>query len=162
MRRRWGQAAALRFLLPVGAAFALTVLLKIIFRLIGVSFAGTAFELTTGAPSGHVEMTVAVYCSLALVLWQGWRGPIPLFAAALAAAVLVGVAITRVTLHAHTPGDVVLGFAIGGMCAATIARGAIAPPNAPPRQAIELLVLLFITVAIMQLSGLRIDSARFI
>jgi membrane-associated phospholipid phosphatase len=159
---RGGRGTAWRFLKPVGVMFALTVGLKLLFRLLGGGFAGTPFALSAGAPSGHVEMTAAVYGGVALVLLRRCRAPICLLAAAPAAIILVGVAVTRVSLHAHTPADVAVGLVIGSICALWVAHGVAMPPDASRRYVTELLALLVVVVVLMQLSGLRVDSARFI
>jgi len=159
---RGGPAAAWRFIGPVAVMFVLMVGLKVLFRLAGGEFVGTPFALSAGAPSGHAEMTAAVYGGLTLALLRRCRGPLCLLAAALTAILLVGVAVTRVTLRAHTPADVAVGLLIGGACAVWIARGLELPRAAPRRYAAELVALLVVVMALMQLSGVRIDSAMFI
>jgi hypothetical protein len=138
LARRWGSGTARRFLVPVAVTFVATVGLKLVSHSVGASFVGTPFALSTGAPSGHIEMTTAVYGGLALVLLRRFCEPVGLLAAVLAAITLVGVAVTRVTLHAHTPADVAAGLVIGSIGAIWVARGVVAPPDAPRRHAAEL------------------------
>jgi membrane-associated phospholipid phosphatase len=162
LRRRWGAAAAWNFIFPVALGFAATVALKFVSRWLGGSFGGTAFALSSGAPSGHVEMISAAYGGLAVALLRQSRQPLSLLAGAAVVLLLTGVAITRVTLHAHTPGDVAMGLAIGGAAAVAVARGVTAPAEPSSRQVAELVGLLVCVTLAMQLSGLRIDSGKII
>lgn len=74
------------------------------------------------SPSGHASMSTLVYGSLALIvgaeaaLWQRFA------AAGLGAAAVIGIALSRVALGAHSVGEVVLGLAIGGGALAIFAR----------------------------------------
>lgn len=73
-------------------------------------------------PSGHSMVAFALYGYLAYLTWRGGHGPwrrLPLVAAFLALAVLVGV--SRIYLGVHYPSDVLAGFAAGGAWATTCA-----------------------------------------
>jgi len=83
------------------------------------------------SPSGHASMSTLVYGSLALILgaeaapWQRFA------AAALGAAAIIGIALSRVTLGAHSVAEVAIGLAIGAGVLALFARRYLeAPPAA--------------------------------
>jgi membrane-associated phospholipid phosphatase len=83
------------------------------------------------SPSGHASMSTLVYGSLALIVgaeaapWQRFA------TATIGAAAIIGIALSRVTLGAHSVGEVVLGLAIGGCALALFARRYLeAPPAA--------------------------------
>lgn len=162
LSHRRGPAAAWRFLWPVATVFALTILLKMVSRDMGGSFAGTPFMLSEGAPSGHVGMSTVVYGGVTLMLLRRGVEPIGVLACLLTAMTLTGIAITRVTLHAHTPADVAAGFVLGGVCAVWAARQAEVPAREPVHRVAELVLLLVVVVALMEFSGLRFDSAAVI
>ncbi len=160
--RRWDTATALRFLFAFVATFVAISGLKVASRWTGGGFAGTPFELSTGAPSGHMAMTTLVYGGMAVLLLRLRRSRISLVAAAFSIFTLIGVAVTRVILQAHTPADVAVGFAVGCVSAAWVCRGAASSSNRPVQHTIELLAALAVTVLLMHLSGFRLDSAKFI
>ena len=83
------------------------------------------------SPSGHTSMSTLVYGSLALIIgaeaapWQRFA------AAALGAAAIIGIALSRVTLGAHSVAEVAIGLAIGAGVLALFARRYLeAPPAA--------------------------------
>jgi len=79
-------------------------------------------SLSQGAPSGHAAFATIVYGSLAAVLVVLDGRPVARLAAVLCAAVIAIVAVTRVTLIMHTAGDVIAGFAVGGIGVFVFAR----------------------------------------
>jgi membrane-associated phospholipid phosphatase len=100
---------ALAWVLAIGGCAAAIGALKL---LLGACGSSSAFgEIVS--PSGHTAMSTAVYGSLALLI--GARMP-PLTRAAIiagAALAIVGIGLSRVAIHDHTPAEVALGFAIG-------------------------------------------------
>ncbi len=106
-----GSVRLLRAWLLVVAASGITVaLLKI-----GFSDCAAAGPLGRPfSPSGHTAMSTLVYGGLALLASAG-RPAIVRVAALIPALVLaLGIGVSRIVVHAHTPAEVVAGFAIGG------------------------------------------------
>jgi membrane-associated phospholipid phosphatase len=157
--QRRGVWAAIRFQWPILVTFCMIVCLKEVSRSIGGGLEGTPFELSTGAPSGHIGMATVVYGGVALMLLRRGVEPIGLLAAVLAVMALIGIAVTRVILHAHTPADVAVGFVIGGACAIWASRGSEVPLQEPVRYVAELVLLVIGAVTVMHVSGFRFDSA---
>jgi len=93
-----------------------TALLKIYFGTC------TAPLESLNSPSGHASMSTLVYGSLALIVgaeaapWQRFA------AAALGAAAIVGIALSRIVLGAHSMAEVALGLVIGAVALALFAR----------------------------------------
>ena len=155
---RQGLAAAVRFAWPVLTTFALTVGLKIMSRAHGGCFAGTPFQLSTAAPSGHVSMSTVVFGGVALLLWRGRGERLGLLAGVLAGATLLSVAVTRVLLRVHTPADVLTGLLLGGACAIWVERAAALPTLQPVRRRAELLALVVAVAILVHLSPYRFYS----
>ena len=112
----WGghRAAALRFAVAVASLMAATVALKV-----GFYATGGDATLDILSPSGHAGFSVTVYTCCAAVLAKQLR---PLGAIAVVAAVvalLVTILVSRIVLGAHTPAEVVMGCAVGLLCAST-------------------------------------------
>jgi membrane-associated phospholipid phosphatase len=155
-----GLRAAIRYQWPVAACFIVTVMLKMASREAGGVLQDTPLELSAGAPSGHMAMSTVVYGGVALMLLRRGPEPINLLTALLVIATLAGVAITRVTLHTHTPADVAAGLLIGGVCAVWVGQVAEAPMRETVRDVAQLVMLLVGIVLLMQLSGFRFDSSE--
>jgi membrane-associated phospholipid phosphatase len=160
LARHRGLRAALRYQWPVAACFALTVALKLVSRDACGCLQGTLLELSTGAPSGHMAMSTVVYGGVALMLLRRGPEPINLLTALLVVSALIGVAVTRVALHAHTPADVAAGLLIGGACAVWAGRVAEVPARETVRDVAQLVFLVVGIVLLMHISGLRFDSAE--
>lgn len=159
---RWGLAAAWRFAWPVAFVFAATVVLKMVSRSIGSSVPLGAFALSRGAPSGHMAMATIVFGGPTLMLLRRGLQPAALLIAMFTGAILVGIAVTRVTLHTHTPADVVAGLLLGGLAAIWLVRWLPVPPWVGRREIAELLALGVGVAVLMHLSGYRFDSTTFI
>ncbi|MFD2234252.1 phosphatase PAP2 family protein, partial [Phaeospirillum tilakii] len=107
----WGGGGriALALLLPVAGCGGGVAGLKLLFGACGGAVAG----LAQASPSGHVAMSLAAYGGLALLLARG-ETPARRGMAAAAAALLVGlIALSRVRLGAHSPGEVLAGLGPG-------------------------------------------------
>ena len=156
--RRRGLAAAFQYQWPVIATFIVTVALKIVSRRVGGAFQGMPFELSGGAPSGHMAMSTVIYGGMALMLLRRGVEPLGLLTALVTSIGLIGVGVTRVVLHTHTPGDVVAGFLIGGAGALWAGRVAAVPAREPMRHVAEILVGVTLMVLLLHLSGFRLDS----
>ena len=157
-----GLRAAIRYQWPVAVCFVLTVALKMVSRATGGSLQGTPFELSTGAPSGHMSMSTVVYGGVALMLLRRGPEPVSLLTFLLVVMTLTGVAVTRVTLHAHTLADVAAGLLIGGACAIWAGQVAEVPAHETARDVAQLVILVVGIVLLMHLSGFRFDSAAIL
>jgi membrane-associated phospholipid phosphatase len=99
-------------------AFALcaTTGMKMISARIGLPPSEAApFQLSSGAPSGHVALSVVVYGSAAYLCGKAARGWEARLVQAACLLVIGAVAVTRVTLHTHTIADVLAGALVGGL-----------------------------------------------
>ena len=99
---------ALLWLVCVGAVTVTTALLK-------AWFAGCHYDPgMVHSPSGHTSFSVIAYGGVATVLAAPAARPQKLWIAVLWALWVLGIGISRVVLHAHTPQEVLAGYAIGG------------------------------------------------
>ena len=102
------------------AAYALTFCVTAGLKMVSANVARSpweteAFGLSSGAPSGHVAMTMVAYGAAAYFCGKAARGWEALLGQAACLLVIVAVAVTRVTLHDHTIGDVIAGVTVGGL-----------------------------------------------
>ncbi len=141
------------------ATFISTFALKLVSAHFGPHFRHTPFELTHAAPSGHASMAMVVYGGIALVCWRGAERRVGMAAALLALTVIACVAITRVTLHAHSPADVASGLLVGAVCLLLCRR-----ENDRVAKGANLALLIVVALAALALhaSGMRISSDQFI
>jgi membrane-associated phospholipid phosphatase len=79
---------------------------------IGFLTCGHAWGASIRSPSGHASMSMIVYGALALVVAAQTALPRTVIFAS-AALWICAIALTRTTLHAHTPTEVALGLAVG-------------------------------------------------
>jgi membrane-associated phospholipid phosphatase len=111
-----GRRVAMTWLWAVLVAGGATALLKIWLS----ACAAPAGELES--PSGHTSMSTLVYGGLALMVTveaESWPG---LVTGAAGAALVMSIALSRVTLGAHSVIEVVVGLIIGGAALALFAR----------------------------------------
>ena len=106
--------AAAAWVLPLGLAVAITTASKIAFLGFGLGIASLDF---TGF-SGHSMFAAAVYPMLAWSLLGRSRPRLRAAAIALAYAFAALVAVSRVRVDAHSPSEIVLGFALGVLASA--------------------------------------------
>jgi undecaprenyl-diphosphatase len=98
--------------IALAACAVATIAAKLVFHACGASLS----DLDLLSPSGHASLAGVFYGSLAIVVGAGrprWQK------AALAAAVIAllgAIGLSRVVTGAHSPEEVVLGLAIGGLC----------------------------------------------
>jgi undecaprenyl-diphosphatase len=156
LRHRLHRTAA-ALALGAAASVALDIVLRRIAKAQNGFFHGTAWHLTTGAPSGHACVSMVVYGSIGALFVRHAIGATRLLAASLAFAVILAVDITRITLGYHSPADVCTGATLGAVFVLAIHRASDHPPAPWPPMA-NLLAALLIAGALMQLSGLRFDS----
>jgi membrane-associated phospholipid phosphatase len=139
------------------SAVAADILLRMVSKRVGGAFFGAPWHLTTGAPSGHACVSAVVYGSIGMLFALRGRGVARWAGVLLAFGVVVGVAVTRVTLGFHSPADVVTGLMLGGGFAVLTGVSARASPaDWPPM--LTLLMGLAGVAALMQITGLRFDS----
>ena len=121
------QRLALGWVLTIGGCAAGIAVLKLIFGACG-SLVPIA---SITSPSGHTAMSAAVYGSLALLI--GGRLQLSGRAALniVAWLAIVGIALSRVVLHEHTPAEVLVGLIVGGGAIA-ISRPIIGREEPPP------------------------------
>ena len=78
------------------------------------------------SPSGHASMSTLVYGSLALIVGAETLAWQRIAIAAFATAMVVGIALSRVIVGAHTTIEVVIGLVIGGVALGVFARSYLA------------------------------------
>lgn len=140
-------------------AVAATVVLKEVSRTLGGTFFGTPLYLSTGAPSGHVVISLVSYGALGVLFAVGSRGALRVTVVALASLLVAAVAVTRVTLHAHTPADVAAGLIVGGVFTGLTALAARRNPDRWPAMT-SLLITAVVLLLVLQVSGLRFNSTQ--
>jgi membrane-associated phospholipid phosphatase len=101
--------AAIAFAISLAAGSAAIGALKLALQSCGHRL----LETTVTDPSGHVAMSTLIYGALALLLGSAlagaWRA-----ALYLGFTLLIGaIALSRLVLHAHNPGEVLVGLAVG-------------------------------------------------
>jgi membrane-associated phospholipid phosphatase len=102
---------AIAVFLCVGA----TAALKIVFW-------GCAPVSDLHSPSGHASFSTLVYGATGLIVAAEGGRRWPQVATALSAALILGIALSRLLLGDHTVPEVVLGWVIGGACLAAFGR----------------------------------------
>lgn len=142
-----------------GCAIAADIVLKEVSKTLGGEFFGTPFQLSTGAPSGHAVMSMVTYGGVAVLFAVGSAGMLRIAAIGLALVLIAAVAVTRVTLHAHTPADVATGLLLGAVFTALTAIAARRKRGDWPAMA-PLLVGVLMVGLLMQVSGLRLTSVE--
>lgn len=125
LARLWWAATA--WMTALALCVALTILAKIVFGLCGAQFSIADIQ----SPSGHTSLSATFYGCAALMISAAERQRTQLILFITSMLLVVAIGITRVLLHAHTPEEVFLGFAIGLCCVAWFAfrfmRHAAAP-----------------------------------
>jgi membrane-associated phospholipid phosphatase len=158
---RGERVALLRFVLAVSGTFVVTTLLKLVAQATHGAFAGHFYAFSRGAPSGHAAMSMVIYGGVAMLAAQSGRVVVRLIALTLASAVIAGVSITRVLLHAHLPADVALGLLIGGAAACLVAASPLRRDGEWPRT-LELVLMTALFAAGAHLAGFRLTSTQFL
>lgn len=105
------------FAVSLAAAALTTIALKLLFHACGHAIT----DANVTSPSGHVAFGTVFYGSLAILLAAGHRRSIRIAAAAGTVLFLVAVGISRVRVGAHSPAEVLIGFAVGGAAVAMFA-----------------------------------------
>jgi membrane-associated phospholipid phosphatase len=118
------------------------------------------FQFSSGAPSGHVALSVVVYGAAAYLCGRakGWEGQLGRVALLL---VIIGVAVTRVTLHTHTIADVLAGAVVGGVIVATPMALIWSRSRAVGGSARWLIAGMALAGVFMLASGVRLSSNDF-
>lgn len=133
----WAQEsaeAAWQFARALLACMLALLLLKMLFLSYGYRWYGRL-----ESPSGHAGLSVLVYGSMCAVLarhfsLRGWHLRLAL-AGALASSLIMGIAISRKLLGAHSVAEVLLGGVTGAACLALFVRGYARTPLRPMRLA---------------------------
>jgi membrane-associated phospholipid phosphatase len=160
--RHVDRLSAVAFGLTYAAAVILTTGMKMISAQVSASPYDTPpFELSSGAPSGHVALSIVVYGAAAYLCGRakGWEG---VFGRAALLLVILAVSITRVTLHTHTIADVIAGAVVGGLIVAAPIALVWSRPRAPSPASARWLMIGMAGAAIFMLaSGVRLSSHDF-
>jgi membrane-associated phospholipid phosphatase len=128
------------WILAVALCCAVTAAMKIY-------FSSCAFSPELQSPSGHTSFSVLVYGGIALVIAGQAAGWYRLMVLAATAALIGGIAISRIVLGAHTPLEVVFGMAIGATAVAIFARHYLSQRPAP--LALRPLLIVLVLVAVL-------------
>ena len=115
--------------------------------------------LSQGAPSGHATDVAVVYGGAMLIFARVFRGVGRALGLFFGLAVIAAVCVTRLSLHAHTLGDVAAGFAFAALFDKALR---VQRPTAPATGAAELLLVMIIVAALAVASGVRISSTQFL
>lgn len=145
---------AIGWTLAIGAALALTLLLKLVFLACGHLIPGAALR----SPSGHVAASGAIYGGLfaivARIVAKGRPIRRGLWTVLFTIAVILVIAASRLVLGAHSPPEVLLGGAVA-LCGAIAVDHFAGPP--PERLGSRPLLVLAILV-MLGLHGIRMPA----
>ena len=151
------------FVVAFGGAVGVAVLLKLLADAYLPPLTGAdPWMLSQGAPSGHTVGASVVYGSAAALFARLWKGPAAWLGTCYCLSVIAVVAMTRVSLHAHTAADAGAGIVVGLAFAALFDRAVKMQAKAVQASPLGLLALLIGIGAIALASGLRISSTHFI
>ena len=122
------------WMLTIAACAGAIAALKLVFGACGAPLA-----MPIVSPSGHTAMSTAVYGMLAL-LAGSQLSPLPRRAVYAGAGIaILGIALSRVILHDHTPSEIALGFVVGA--GAVAAFRTLLRHDAPPALPVKSLLL---------------------
>ncbi len=114
--RQIGRLAAMAFVMTYLTALGVVTGLKLLADIFFLPPAlSEPMELSSGAPSGHVALSWVVYGSAAYLCGRASRRWDAILGQLACLAVMIGIAVTRVTLHTHTIADVISGAIVGGI-----------------------------------------------
>jgi undecaprenyl-diphosphatase len=161
----WSQLdrlSAVAFMLAYLIDLTVTTGLKFLSGAIGLPpYAAEPFQLSEGAPSGHVALATVVYgCAAFLFIrcrksWEALVGHI------LCLLVIAAIAFTRVTLGTHTIADVIAGFVVGGLIMILPIILFLSRSGLERGMARWLLACMLLVGAVMLASGARMPSGDF-
>ena len=159
---RLGGLIALAFGVCFSGVWGLTMALKLIAREAArpLPIAG-AFDLSQGAPSGHMALAGFVFVAAAAVFLTLDRRPLGWAAAGLSLLAPLGVAVSRVTLQVHTVADVLAGVPIAALGVFVFARALRVQAGGRTIPCGGLLTSILIVAALALASGVRISSYAF-
>jgi undecaprenyl-diphosphatase len=134
--RRGRSRESLFLLLSAGGAGGLTTLLKRLVDRPRPGLWGMMRKRNDSFPSGHASGSVSLTGATTFLVWQRTRNrPAALVAGVASAAASIGVGLSRIYLKRHRPGDVLAGYALGGLwltlVIAWFARGRNQHPATP-------------------------------
>ena len=117
------------WVLAIGGCAVLIGMLKLVFGACGEDLAGGHII----SPSGHTAMSAAVYGSLAVLAGSRLPAGQRYTVYAVAAAGIVGIALSRVALHEHNFPEIVIGWLVGtgAVAAFAVAAGRREAPSLP-------------------------------
>ena len=120
------------------------------------------FQLSEGAPSGHMALVVFVYGLAALLFHRGEASQVSRAGFYTCLAVIASVGVTRVTLHTHSLADVLAGAVVGALLLAIPAAIVVAHTQRARPITKGLLPVMAIVALLVLWSGLRMPSTNFI
>ncbi|MDE1174028.1 MAG: phosphatase PAP2 family protein [Parvibaculaceae bacterium] len=150
---------AVNYATAIVGLFISAAILKVISRCLGDSFVGTPWHLSIGAPSGHASLSTIVYGGAAAILMRaagrlGAAGAFLLFLI-----LLIGIAVTRVTLGTHTPMDVITGIILGMIFVVPVSIAAAREAwDVRPLNAVIVVAGMMAVAFLANVSGFRITS----
>lgn len=105
------------WILAIGGGALVIGMLKLVFGACGQDIAGGHIV----SPSGHTAMSTAVYGSLAMLAGSRFPARQRAIIYAIAAAGIIGIALSRVVLHEHNFPEIVVGWLVGVVAVAVFA-----------------------------------------
>ena len=120
-------AAAVIWCTALVACAVATIMAKLLFHACGSALS----DLDIVSPSGHASLAAVVYGSLAILVGSGRPRWLQAVLGLGTAMLLALIGLSRVRTGAHSPEEVVIGLAIGGLCIALF--GALHRDRAVPR-----------------------------
>jgi membrane-associated phospholipid phosphatase len=142
--------AAVSWVIATGLCVAGTTLLKILFY-------GCPPVSNLVSPSGHTSLSMLVYGSIALVVASEGRGWQRNTILAAGAALIIGIAGSRLVLNRHSALEVCAGFLIGALTLPVFARGYLRSRGSE-RPLLLLILLAIAVVAIFHGQELHAES----
>jgi membrane-associated phospholipid phosphatase len=120
------------------------------------------FGLSQGAPSGHIALAATVFGCAAVIFLTLDRKLVGLAGASASLGALLTVAVTRVTLHTHTVGDVLAGLALAGIGVWIFERALRVRGVRRPVAVGGLLLAMTAAAMLALVSGVRVSSTDFL
>lgn len=151
-------ATTRRWVLSVMAAGAGIALAKGIFIPCGAYLPG----LDLRSPSGHVAGSVAIYGGLAALFWTSRPGTLRVLIALVVTATCIGIAVSRVYLHAHSVSEVIVGGLVGLIVPVSMLRAPKPHPDLVRPIALSAVAAIPVALIAIHVPDVRTSSEPFI
>lgn len=119
-----GRRAAWLFVRALASCLGVMTFFKLLFL-----SCGHLWPLDIHSPSGHTALSTMFYGVLAAIVWARRPDALGRTACVGAASLILGVAVSRVALHAHSVPEVVFGALVGALCVLLFAHPYLALPH---------------------------------